>query len=82
MTITLDLPENLLSFVASYGPTPERGAVVVIAVSLYRGGKLSIAAVCRILGFDTPQFEALLKDHGIPLPAEPSGSSTEPEGNR
>ena len=78
MTITLDLPDEILSFVASYGPTPERGAVSVIAVSLYREGKLSFEDVSCILGFDNPQLDAFLKERRIPVRDE----TTAPEQDR
>lgn len=67
MTIILDLPEKLFSFVASYGPTPERGTLAALAVSLYRERKLSTEELGHSLGFDTGELHAFLKQHGIPL---------------
>lgn len=68
MTITLDLPNELMSFLATYGSTPERGALTAIAVSLYREGKISTGQLRRVLGFNTRiQVHAFLKEHGVPL---------------
>ncbi len=68
MKITLDLPEELLSFLATYGPTPERGALAAIAANLYREGKLSTGQLRRVLGFKTRlQVHAFLKEHAVPL---------------
>lgn len=68
MTITLDLPDQTLAFLVTYGPTPERGALAVIAIHLYRQGKLSTGQLRRVLGFSTRlQVHAFLKGHGVPL---------------
>jgi hypothetical protein len=67
MTIIWDLPEKLFSFVASYGPTPERGTLAALAVSLYRERKLSTAELGDALGFDIGELPAFLKQHRIPF---------------
>ena len=68
MTLTLDLPDELISFLASYGPTPERGALAAIALNLYRERKVSTGQLRRVLGFHTRiQVHAFLKEHGVPL---------------
>jgi len=71
--MTLDLPEELLLFVAGYGPTPEHGAVAAIAVSLYREHRLSTKELQSVLGLDMPHLHAFLKEHGTPLRDEASG---------
>jgi hypothetical protein len=67
MTITLEVPENLLLFLAGYNLTPERGAVAVIASSLYRERRLSTKELQSLLGLDMPQLHGFLKEHVIPL---------------
>ena len=68
MTITLDLPDEMLAFLVTYGPTPERAAVAIIAIHLYREGKLSTDQLSRVLDFSTRlQVHAFLKGHGVPL---------------
>ncbi len=68
MTIILDLPDELMSFLATYGPTPEGGALAVIALNMYREGKLSTAQLRRVLGFHTRiHVHAFLKEHDVLL---------------
>jgi hypothetical protein len=82
MTITLDLPEEVLRFLASYGPTPERGAIAAIAVHLYREGRLSTADLSGVLGFDAPELHAFLKEHGVPLREQPADPASNPQEDR
>ena len=65
MMITLDLPDELASFHASYGPNLEHAALEAIALELYREHRLS-TGFRRILGYRTRiQAHAFLKEHGV-----------------
>lgn len=64
----LDLPDILSSFLTASGQKLERGALEAIALEAYREGKLSLAQLRRLLGYQTrTQVHAFLKEHGVYL---------------
>lgn len=66
--VTLNLPDELSSFLAASGHDLERGALEVIALEAYREAKLSTAQLRRLLGYHTrTQVHAFLKEHGVYL---------------
>jgi predicted HTH domain antitoxin len=66
--VTLDLPDVLSTFLTASGDNLERAALQAIALEAYREGKLSMAQLRRLLGYNTrTQVYALLKEHGIYL---------------
>ncbi len=66
--VTLDLPEELSSFLAASGLGIERAALETIALEAYREDKLSTSQLRRLLGYHTRmQVHALLKEHGVYL---------------
>src|SRR6266496_1635464 len=50
---TLDLPDELSTFLVASGRKLERAALEVIALEAYREGKLSTAQLRRLLGYHT-----------------------------
>ena len=68
MMITLEVPDELPTFLASYGPNLERAVLEVIALELYREHRLSTGQLRRILGYRTRmQVHAFVKEHGVNL---------------
>ena len=66
--VTLDLPDELSSFLAASGHNLERAALEAIALEAYREGKISTAQLRRLLGYHTRmQVHAFLKEHGVYL---------------
>jgi hypothetical protein len=66
--VTLDLPEELSSFLAASGHSFSRAAIEAIALEAYRQNKLSNAQLRRLLGYGTSiQVHAFLKEHGVYL---------------
>ena len=63
--VTLDLPDELSSFLAASGRHLERAALEPIALEAYREHQLSTAQLRRLLGYRTrPRVHAFLKEHG------------------
>lgn len=66
--LTLDLPDELSSFLAASGENLERIAFEIIALEAYRENKLSEGQLRRLLGYHTrTQVHAFLKEHGVYL---------------
>src|SRR5262249_3659955 len=66
--VTLDLPDELSSFLTASGHRLERAALEAIALEVYREGKLSTAQLRQLLGYHTRmQVYAFLKEHGVYL---------------
>jgi hypothetical protein len=71
--VTLDLPDELSSFVAASGQNFSRAAVEAIALEAYRQNNLSTAQLRRLLGYRTRiQVHAFLKEHGVYLHYTPA----------
>lgn len=68
LQVTLDLPDELGTFLAASGHKPERAALEAIALEAYRENKLSTAGLRRLLGYHTRmQVHTFLKEHGVYL---------------
>ena len=66
--LTINLPDELSSALASSGQELPRAAFEAIAVDAYRGRKISTAQLRTMLGFQTcMQVDGLLKAHGVEL---------------
>ena len=66
--VTLDLPDELSTFLAASGHNVGRAAIEAIALEAYRQNKLSTAQLRRLLGYRTSiQVHAFLKEHGVYL---------------
>ena len=66
--VTLDLPDELSTFLASSGNDLGRAVLETIALEAYRENKLSTAQLRRLLGYRTrTQVHAFLKEHGVYL---------------
>ena len=66
--VTLDLPDELSTFLSASGHNLERAALEAIALEAYREDKLSTAQLRRLLGYHTrTQVHAFLKEHGVYL---------------
>ena len=66
--VTLDLPDELSTFLSACGQNLERAALQAIALEAYREGKLSMSQLRRLLGYHTrTQVHAFLKEHGVYL---------------
>jgi len=69
MTITINIPDNAAGDLAAAGKDPSRALLEAFALEGYRGGRLSEAAVRRLLGFETRyEVDGFLKEHGAFLP--------------
>jgi hypothetical protein len=68
MTITLDLPEDIVRHLASHGEDPARSALEALALEGYRTRSLSEEQVRRMLGYETRvEVHGFLKQHGVYL---------------
>jgi hypothetical protein len=68
MTITLNLPEDVVQHLASHGADPARAALEAVALEGYRSRSLSEEQVRRMLGFESRfDVHAFLKQHGVYL---------------
>lgn len=67
MTITLHIPDDAAADLCrAWGDNLDRAALEAIAVEGYRSGKLSLAQVGRLLGFDNRwDTEAWLGERGV-----------------
>ena len=66
--VTLDLPDELSTFLAVSGHNLERAALETIALEAYRENKLSMGQLRHLLGHHTrTQVHAFLKQHGVYL---------------
>ena len=66
--VTLDLSEELSTFLAASGHNIERAALEAIALEAYRENNLSTAQLRRLLGYRTrTQVHAFLKQRGVYL---------------
>ena len=68
MRVTLDLPEELVRYLAQDARGLPRAAMEALTLEGVRSGKLSAAQARRLLGFRTrDQIDAFLKAHGVDL---------------
>ncbi|MBV8729885.1 MAG: UPF0175 family protein [Acidobacteriia bacterium] len=66
--VTLNLPDELFSFLAASGQNLERAVLEAIALEAYREEKLSTGQLRRLLGYGTRmQVHVFLKEHGVYL---------------
>jgi hypothetical protein len=66
--VTLDIPDELSTFLTASGHKLERAALEAIAREAYREDKFSTAQLRRLLGYHTrTQVHAFLKEHGVYL---------------
>jgi hypothetical protein len=69
MTITIEIPDELVTALASSGLDLRRAALEAIALDGYRSDRLTEADVRRLLGFETRmEVHGFLKEHGAFLP--------------
>ncbi|SPE33009.1 conserved hypothetical protein [Candidatus Sulfopaludibacter sp. SbA3] len=65
MTITIEIPEELVRQFVPEGQDPNRAALEPIALEGYRSDRLTVGGVRELLRFDTlMEVDALLKEHG------------------
>ena len=68
MTVTLELPEDIVAHLAAQGESVPRVALEALALQEYRTGKLSQAQLRRLLGYETRmEVDGFLKRHGVEL---------------
>lgn len=68
MTVTLELPEDIVAHLASQGEDVPRAALEAYGLEAYRTGKLTMAQLRRLLGYESRiQVDQFLKHHGIEL---------------
>lgn len=68
MQITLELPEDIASYLAARGENLSRSALEAFALEAYRERKLSTSQLRRLLDYRTRmQVHAFLKEHGVYL---------------
>ena len=64
--LTLDLPDELSTFLAISGHNLERAALEAIALEAYRERKLTTAQLRRLLGFESRyELDGFLKQHEV-----------------
>jgi hypothetical protein len=69
MTITVEIPEELVNQLAPAGQDPARAALEALALEGYRGDRLTEADIRSLLGLDTVlEVHGFLKEHGAFLP--------------
>ena len=69
MTISVDIPEDLVGHIVSPGQDPARAALEAIALEGYRTDRLTEADIRVLLGFETRmEVHGFLKEHGGFLP--------------
>lgn len=69
MTITLEIPDELVSALTPPGQELSRAALEALAIDGYRSGRLTETDVCHLLSLaDTLEGHAFLKEHGAFLP--------------
>lgn len=68
MNITIELPDEIVSYLQEHWQDMPRAVLESIALEGYRSGALGEELVRRLLGFNT-RFEVhgFLKEHGVPL---------------
>jgi hypothetical protein len=65
MTITVEIPEELVGQLMVAGKDLARAALEAIALEGYRSDRLSTAEIRKLLGFDSRMdVDAFLKEHG------------------
>ena len=68
MTISLNLPEDVVRHLTAHGEDLTRTALEALALEGYRSGKLTQAQVRRLLGYQTRmEVDGFLKEHGVYL---------------
>jgi len=68
MTITLNLPDDIVRHLASHGEDPARSALEALALEGYRSRTLTEEQIRRILGYETRiEVHGFLKQHGVHL---------------
>jgi hypothetical protein len=68
MTITLNIPEDIVQYLRARGQDISHDALEAFALEGYRSGKLSQAQIRRLLGYGTRmEVDQFLKEHGIAL---------------
>jgi hypothetical protein len=68
MTITLNLPDDIVRHLASHGEDPARSALEALALEGYRSRTLTEEQIRRILGYETRiEVHGFLKQHGVYL---------------
>jgi len=69
MTITVEIPEELVNQLAPRGQDPGRAALEALALEGYRSDRLTEADIRLLLGLDTVlEVHGFLKAHGAFLP--------------
>ena len=69
MTITLEIPDDLISALAPPGQEISRAALEAIAIEGYRSGRLTETDVCQLLGLGSRmEVHGFLRDRGAFLP--------------
>ena len=69
MTITLEIPDELVGALTSPGQELPRTALEALAIDGYRSGRLTETDVCHLLSFaNRLEVHAFLKEHGAFLP--------------
>ena len=83
MTITLDLPENIIQILQSRCGNLPRFALESVALEAYRAEILTTAELQQLLGYDTPYaLDGFLKEHGVYLEYTPEELDHEAENSR
>jgi len=69
VTITIEIPDELVAALTARGQDVRRAALEAIALDGYRNDRLSEADIRRLLGFETRmEVHGFLKEHGVFLP--------------
>lgn len=66
MSLTISIPDDVAGVLGATAGERERRACEVLALELYREGKISAVSGARFTGMDVVSFQGLLDDHGIP----------------
>ncbi len=66
MTITIEIPDELVRHLLPEGQDPARAVLEAVALQGYRSDQLAEADIRRLLGFETtPEVHGFLKQHGV-----------------
>ncbi len=66
MNLTVRIPEELAARLAAQGGDLERRALEALALAEYQAGRLTLAELRRVLGFETRyELDGFLKAHGV-----------------
>ncbi len=66
MTITIEIPEELVSQLIAAGQDPARATLEAVALEGYRSDRLSESDIRELLGFETRiEVHGFLKKHGV-----------------